>query len=32
MKDYRENMKAHIYYQNDCNLSVLDRVMLMHST
>ena len=24
MKDYRENMKAHIYYQNDCNLSVLD--------
>ena len=24
MKDYRENMKAPIYYQSDCNLSLLD--------
>ena len=24
MKDYRENMKAPIYYQQDCNLSMLD--------
>ncbi len=24
MKDYKENMKAPIYYQSDCNLSLLD--------
>ncbi len=24
MKDYRENMKAPIYYQSDCNLALLD--------
>ena len=24
MKDYKENMKAPIYYQSDCNLALLD--------
>ena len=24
MKDYKENMKAPIYYQSDCNLSLLE--------
>lgn len=24
MKDYRENMKAPIYYQSDCNLALLE--------
>ena len=39
MKDYKENMKAPIYYQSDCNLALLDgksataaRVTLTRST